>query len=102
MRREGLPGGCAAGDSRRLADRRAGAGDRRAAHRRMTVTPPENAESCSSAFTALTPLGMSNASSPCTVLPGLMSLKNTLSDPLALLRSTSALVLTSYFRPLAS
>jgi hypothetical protein len=36
------------------------------------------------------------------VLPGLMSLNNTLSDPLALLRSMSALVLTSYFRPLAS
>ena len=38
----------------------------------MTVIPPENAESCSSAFTAFTPVGMSNASSPFTVLPGLM------------------------------
>jgi hypothetical protein len=70
--------------------------------RRLTVAPPENAESCSSAFTPFSPAGMSNASFPRTVLPGLISLKNTLFDPLAPLRSMSALVLASYFRPLAS
>ena len=69
---------------------------------KLTVMPPEKAESCSSALTALVPAGMSKASSPCTVLPGLTLLKNTLSDPVPLLRSRSALVLTLYFRPLAS
>lgn len=42
-------------------------------YRRDTVTPPENAESCSSICAGEVPSGMSNTSVPLTLLPGLIS-----------------------------
>jgi hypothetical protein len=44
---------------------------------RSTVTPSENMLSWSSALTAVSPRGRSKKSSPRTVFPGLMSLRNT-------------------------
>jgi hypothetical protein len=70
-------------------------------HRRFTVTPSLNGESCSSIFTGLSFFGMSNASRPCTVLPGLIELNQVLELP-APDRSMSAAEDASYLRSFAS
>ena len=50
---------------------------------RATVTPPENAESCSSSLVSLTFFGMSKTNTPVTWLPGLISSKKVLCSLLA-------------------
>ena len=44
-------------------------------HRRSTVMPPENGESCSSIVVGFAFVGMSNTRMPFTVLPGLISFR---------------------------
>src|SRR5262249_20092746 len=68
----------------------------------VTITPLLNIESCSSIFTALSPLGMSKAIFPTTVLPGLMLSSQVLPSPFAPERSRSALLLAVNLRPEAS